>query len=518
MKKLTLTYLGIIGIASFAFSSCENSGSESSQTSEGTEEVMMLQSKVSDPNAQQNVLPYTIEFVEQEFANKPALPGLQSYTSAVNQAGELLVVGGRRQGLHTFMPAPNNNFIPDSANNFLYIIDPESGDFWTFDVNGLKDELSAPLQSNNLQGYHDQETDEMYIVGGYGWLADGSNMKTFGSIIRFKVEDLTKAIKNGASSTEIEALMEVGEDDRLAVTGGDLIKLNGRFYLVFGQRFDGQYRAFGGTDFKQEYTEEVRVFTLKPNSLDILSYGATTSPDSEHPFHRRDGNIIEDVDPGTGESRITALGGVFPPGIIGGYDYPIYISGPQNPVVKKDAHQKFSQYECPIISIYDDESENKSIYRTMFGGIGLYYYSQTPEQKAIYDSATVQGRNDGMPFVGDISTFIEAADGTYSEYINSEPIPGNRLLGASITFIGNRKLESEEKATSNGILKLSGLEDGEKVLAGYILGGIEAEAPLPKIPNKGTWASNSLFAVYVTKTPSSAIPSSFAIRADPNTQ
>ncbi|MEN2280863.1 hypothetical protein AAGF08_01910 [Algoriphagus sp. SE2] len=515
MKKPNLKYLFIFVATCFALASCD--GSQTSDSSESSAQ-MFMQEPVADPNIQPNVLPYTIEFVEQEFPNKPALPGLQSYTSAVNTSGEILVVGGRRQGLHTFMPAPNNNFIPDSANNFLFVLDPDSGDFWSFDVNGLKDELSEQLQSNNLQGYHDLETDEMYIVGGYGWLADGSDMKTFGSIIRFKVEALTQAIKNGASANEIEALMEYGKDDRFAVTGGELAKLNGRFYLVFGQRFDGQYRAFGGTDFTQEYTEEIRVFTLKPGSLDVLSYGATKSSDPDRPFHRRDGNIIEDVDPATGVERITALGGVFPPGVIGGYDYPIYITGPQNPVVNKDVHQKFSQYECPVISIYDDESTNKSIYSTMFGGIGLYYYSQDSAQKAIYNLATGQGRNDGIPFVADISTFIEGADGVYSEFINDKPIVNNRLLGASITFIGNRALISNAKATGNGVLKLSGLAAGEKVLAGYILGGIEAAAPLPEIPNKGTWASNSLFAVYVTKTPSGAIPSSMGIKADPNTQ
>lgn len=515
MKKPILKYFVLFGAFCFLFTSCEGSGSSESAN---TSEQMLMQETVADPNIQPNVLPYTIEFVEQDFANKPSLPGLQSYTSAVNQAGEILVVGGRRQGLHTFMAAPGKNFIPDSANNFLYVLNPESGDFWTFDVNGLDDKLSVQLQSNNLQGYHDLETDDMYVVGGYGWKADGSDMKTFGSIIRFKVEAVMQAIKNGASANEIGALMEYGEDDRFAVTGGELTMLNERFFLVFGQRFDGQYRGFGGTDFTQKYTEEVRVFTLKSGSLNILSYGASTSSDPDRPFHRRDGNVIEDVDPGTGQERITALGGVFPPGIIGGYDYPIYINGPQNPVVKKEIHQKFSQYECPVISIYDDEASNKSIYSTMYGGIGLYYYSQDSTQKAIYNLATGQGRNDGIPFVADISTFIEGADGTYSEYINAKPIEDNRLLGASITFIGNRALINNGKATANGVLKLSGLAAGEKVLAGYILGGIEAAAPLPETPNKGTWASNSLFAVYVTKTSSGAIPSSFAIKADPNTQ
>jgi hypothetical protein len=516
MKKSIIAPILFFAGSLLFLSACGNSGN--TETENANQEALVEVNEPMDPNVQPDVLPYTIEFVEQVFKGKKPLPGLQSYTKAVNKAGEILVIGGRKQGLHTFMPAPADNFLADSANNLLFVIDPASGDFWSFDLNGLPDELSAPLQSNNLQGYHDLATDEMYIVGGYGWKADGSDMKTFGTIIRFKVEPLTQAIKSGASASQISSLMEFGSDDRLAVTGGELFNLNGNFYLVFGQRFDGQYRAFGGTDFTQKYTEEIRIFTLKSGSLDILSYGATKTADPDRPFRRRDGTILEDIDPVTGRDRITALGGVFLPGIIGGYDYPIYITGPQSPVVKKDVHQKFSQYECPVISIYDDQSATKSMYYTMFGGIGLYYYSQTPEQKRIYDLATSQGRNDGIPFVADISTFQESADGVYSEYINSKPIPGNRLLGSSITFIANRSLFDSGKTTESGIVKLSQLQVGEKVLAGYILGGIEAAAPLPEIPNKGTWASNSMFAVYVTKTPSGAIPSSFAIKADPNTR
>lgn len=487
---------------------------------QSTESAGALSSEImvaADPNVIPNALPFTMEFVEQNYGSKVALPKLQSYGHAMNKSGEVLIVGGRRQGLHTFKSAPENNFVRDSANHFLYVIHPESGDQWSFDVNLLGPDLSAPLQSTNLQAYHDKTTDNMYVVGGYGWKADGSNMITFPTIIRFKLETIMAAIKSGEPAEKIKSFIELGKDDRFAVTGGELTMMNGNFYLVFGQRFDGQYRAFGGSDFTQEYTEEIRIFTLKPNSLDILSYGATKTSDPDRPFHRRDGNIIEDIDPKTGQPRITALGGVFLPGIIGGYDYPIYISGPQTPVVNKDAKQKFSQYECPVITIYKEDSPNPTVYNTMFGGISLFYYSQTPEQKIAFDTVTAQGRNDGFPFISDISTFQESSDGTYQEFIHPQPIVNNRLLGSSVTFIPNRELAENQVAFENGVIRLKNIPSGTRVLAGYIYGGIEAEQPLPLRPNFGTFVSNSVFAVYVTNTPSGGIPALKAIKADANT-
>ena len=47
-------------------------------------------------------------------------------------------------------------------------------------------------------------------------------------------------------------------------------------------------------------------------------------------------------------------------------------------------------------------------------------------------------------------------------------------------------------------------------------GGIEANAPLPLIPNLGTSASSSVFAVTLTMAPSSVIPASKATFANPN--
>lgn len=434
------------------------------------------------------------------------MPRLQSYASAITNDGQLVFFGGRKQGLHTFMSAPGNNFVRDSANHFIYVLDPKSGTLWSFDVNGLPASMSAPLSATNMQSFYDRATDQMYIVGGYGWKADGSDMVTFNTMFRFNLAPLVSAIKSKATSGKVESLIQMAQDDRFAVTGGELVLMGGKFYLVFGQVFNGQYRAFGGSDFTQKYTEEVRVFTLNPTSLKILSYGASTNTDPDQPFHRRDGNIVEDVDPATGNPRIATYGGVFQPGAILPYTYPVYITSPAAPTTDSTGIQKFSQYECPVIGVYD--STGGSMYNTFFGGIGHYYYFQTDSQAHAYQIVTAQGRNDGFPFVADITTFQQSSNGTYSEFIHTSPIPDNRLLGTSIPFIVHPDLLKNGLAYDNGTIKLGNMTGGQRVLAGYIYGGIEAINPLPLIPNTGTVVSNSLFAVYLTKTPSAAIPAS----------
>lgn len=508
MTKLFIKFFvtGVFVIS--VFNSCDDtSGNKNGSSSpiDSLSQAAMAMPEKAVPNA----LPFTLTFVEQQYnPGNPPLPRLQSYVAAASQNGMFLVVGGRRQGLHTFQAAPANNFIKDSSNNFMYVIDPANGLFSQFNVNNLPPNLSAPLQSTNQQLYHDPQTDIVYIVGGYGWAADSSDMLTFPTIISFKLEAMVNAILSKQSPSTIQSLMQVSQDDRFAVTGGELFKLNGQFYLVFGQKFTGQYRAFGGTDFSQKYTEEVRVFTLKPNTLSILSYGATTNSDPDQPFHRRDGNIIEDIDPATGAPRIAAFGGVFQPGIIGAYTYPIYINGPSTPVLNRDANQKFSQYECPVITLYDSSSASPTVYHNFFGGIGHYYLTQTPSQHAAYDTVTAQGRNDGFPFVEDITTFSQTANGAYSEFISTSTTPNNRLVGSSVRFIGSRVLFTKGLAYANGVIKLPRVSTNNKLLLGYIFGGVEAQNPLPLEPNTGTFVSNSVFAVYLLRAPSAAIPAS----------
>jgi hypothetical protein len=468
--------------------------------------VGIIASDTMPSNAVKNALPFNLEFVEKDFGKNNPLPRLQSYSIAVSKDGYWVINGGRRQGLHTFKPAPANNFIRDSSNNFIYLINPANAESYFFDVNKLPSNLSAPLQSTNQQFYYDSKSDYMYLIGGYGWNADKTDMLTFNTIIRYKVDDMVAALKSSPTPQQMASLFQISQSDSLAVTGGELFKLGTTFYLVFGQKFTGQYRAFGGSDFEQKYTEEVRKFTLRPNTLKILSYGATTNNDADQPFHRRDGNIINDIDPTNGKPRIAAFGGVFRPGIIGAYTNPVYISSQKTPVVDRTVEQRFSQYGCPVISIYD--STSRASYHTFFGGIGHYYYSQTNSQRAIYDSATIQGRNDGFPFVADITTFLQTADGKYKEWIHTKPTPQNRLVGSSVPFILNKQLEAKGYLYENEVIKLASIPKGTRLLIGYIYGGVEAQNPLPKAPNTGTFVSNSIFEVYLTITPTSAIPAS----------
>ena len=497
----------LVIIAASLFTACGNNTSEPSKEPATTDGA---KTDTTIAGAQANALPFSLEFVAQTYNGQASLPRLQAYVSLFVKDRYLLVIGGRRQGLHTFQSAPANNFIPDSANNYLFVLDLQAGASWSFNVDSLSPDLSAPLQSANQEIYYDRPNDQVYIVGGYGWNAAKTNMLTFNTIINFQAQPLIAAIQSRQPAAKIAPLLKFASDKlgRYAVTGGELFMMGSKFYLVFGQNFMGQYRAFGGTDFKQKYTEQIRVFTLKPNSLEILSYGATSSSDTDHPFHRRDGNTVEDIDPATGTPRISAFGGVFQDGKIAPYTYPIYITNPATPNIDRSGNQKFSQYECPVISIFDSASNNPTVYHTFFGGIGHYYYFQTDSQHAAFDTVTKEGRNDGFPFVADITTFQQSADGSYNEFIHTKPIPGNRLVGSTAKFWVNESLISKGITYSNGVIKLPFFTDNKRTLIGYIYGGIEAQNPLPLAPNTGTFVSNSVFAVYLTRTPTAAIPGS----------
>ena len=182
------------------------------------------------------------------------------------------------------------------------------------------------------------------------------------------------------------------------------------------------------------------------------------------------------------------------------------------------ANQKFSQYNCPVITVYDS-GPTKSVYHTFFGGIGSYYDAQTAAQHAGYEAATQQQGKDGFPFVADVSTFLQTASGTYNEFIHPNPIPGNRLVGSSIPFIVNPVLAGKGYALSNDVINLAKMPRNTRLLIGYIYGGIEAADPLPARPNTGTSVSNSVFEVYLTYKPSPAIPASQghpSVKADAN--
>ena len=505
-----------------------------------------------------DTVPFTITLEEISYAES-APPGLQSYTSAVLDDGRWLVVAGRTVGLHTFNAVDNQadptkgNFPPSSANHELLVIDPNDGVQARFDVRKLSDELAGPLQSTNQQFWHDHEDDTLYVLGGYGVDPADDLMVTFNTMLVMSPERVASILTSGNADTarELEDAIQVFHDDRFAVTGGYYENLDGLHYLAFGQLFFGQYSTFGrpqdslfaqrqqteilertegevhdvdqlrtatrgGVPFVQHYTEELRVFTLKPDSSEILSYGATVTSDAARSFHRRDGNFVKTIDPSTGKARLAAFGGVFPPGVIGAYPQPIYIDGPGIYDIA-DFEQSFSQYECPILIAYDPDS--KAVFHTFFAGISNHFYHLTDTQIADYEKVTAEGRNDGLPWINDISVLVLDGDGNHSEFILPKGMPDHRLVGANgelLQAIPPSGAKDIRYAAVPEAVDLSKMNPGESRVVGYIYGGIEATAPLPLIPNFGTSASSSVFAVTLTKTPSSVIPASKATFANPD--
>ena len=505
-----------------------------------------------------DTLPFTVTLKEIDYSGT-APPGLHSYTSAVLKDGRWLVMSGRTVGLHTFNAVDSQahpkkgNFPPKSANHDILVIDPHEGVQARFDVRGLSTDLAGPLQSTNQQFWHDEEDDTLYVVGGYGVDHADNLMVTFDTMLVMSPERVASILTSGGPdiAKALEQGIRVLRDDRFAVTGGYFENLEGLYYLAFGQLFFGQYSTFGrpqdslfaqrqqkmileksagevhdvsqlrlategGVPFVQHYTEELRVFTLDPDNLGILSYGTTVTSDPTRSFHRRDGNFVTTIDPSTGKARLAAFGGVFPPGVIGAYSEPIYIDGPGIYDIA-DFEQSFSQYECPVLIAYDPEA--KAVYHTFFAGISKHFYHLTDKQIADYEKVTAEGRNDGLPFINDISVVVLDGDGKHSEYILPEAMPEKRLVGANaelLQAVPPSGASDIRHAAVPEAVDLSKMKPGESRVVGYIFGGIEAAAPLPLIPNHGTWASSSVFAVTVTNTPSPVIPASKATFANPN--
>jgi len=168
---------------------------------------------------------------------------------------------------------------------------------------------------------------------------------------------------------------------------------------------------------------------------------ATKTADPDRLFIRRDGTILEDIDQLLKGSKLQLFGRCFFfRGSSVAYEYRFISQALKSPVVKIDVHQKFSQYECPVISIYDG-SICYQIYvlHHVLWEFAIYYYSQgLRSKKEFMILPLLKAEMMEFPFSWQIfSTFQESADGVYSElYFNfKNQFLGIRLTGFSITII-----------------------------------------------------------------------------------
>jgi hypothetical protein len=419
-------------------------------------------------------------------ASQPALPALQSFAALASPAsGEWLIFGGLTGGAHSFS---GGGYSP-----FIYVLDPAAGRCWKFDVRLLPAGIGDALLCDNAQMAHDPATNTGYLIGGFGLDRSSRRFTTFRTVTAFPVDDLIAAIKSPCvQPSNIEALLKRSSDSRFGVAGGGIVSRDAAFYLMFGQKFKGPVPDPVSPTSVQEYTEEIRHFRMDPAGAAIVesSYGAIVDP-GDHSFHRRDLCVVPGFDPDTGAGRIAAFGGVFQFGQMQPFTNPVYVDAVNAALVENRFSQKMNLYECPVIPAYDEGTQTMSY--TFFGGIAGWQLGPGN-----------QLRQDGnLPWSNQAAMVINAPGGQYREIVLPGAIPGGLCVGADAQFHFLAGLQTAGRMYPNGVLKLSAFVPGAKTPIGYIFGGVEAATP--DTPSEKTVASNRVFAVYLTNSPTPGV-------------
>lgn len=371
------------------------------------------------------------------------LPGMQSYTAG-ESGGKWLIIGGRLDGLHQRQPW--QSFDAAGHNNNMYVVDPVAGQYWSAPLSGLTNaDLRAQLAATNAN-YH-QEGDLLYMIGGYGLDANTVHI----THPMMTVIDVPTMISSIVNDTLVDpTAIQTMSGDYYAVTGGRLMYLDSTFYLVGGQRFDGQYNPMGHNTYVQTYTEAVRRFELSgtfPNlSVDTLASWVDTAQ-----LHRRDYNVTYMMD--SLHTYITAWSGVFQKAADLPFLNAVEVHDTGYAVVPNFS-QYLNHYHCAHTSLYAEHLD--AMYTVFFGGIAQYYY----------DASGNLVQDDNVPFVKTIG-ITEKRNGNYSEGYSTTAMPG--YLGAGAEFFHANDL------SSNGEIFLAD-DISDSAVVGYIFGGINSPA------------------------------------------
>ena len=405
----------------------------------------------------------------------PEVPGIHSYAYGQHD-GKWLVIGGRLDGLHRRQPFAA--FPADQNNTDIYVIDPNTQQFWTASLDQLGVGLKEHLQSTNMN--FTQVADTLYIAGGYGFASSADDHITQPKLATIIVSSTIDAVING---TSIAPLFNQITDDHFAVCGGHLAFLNGYFYLVGGHRFDGNYNPMGNPTYTQTYSNEIRKF--KVSNSDLLSYTDYSALSDEVHLHRRDYNLLAQVFP-DGTEGFTISSGVFQVDQDLPYLYPVDITETgYNPVT--EFNQYLSNYHCGTAQLFD--AANNQMHMLFFGGMSQFYST---------NGTIIQ--DDLVPFVKTISRLSRFADGSLHEF--QLPIEMPSLKGASAEFIINSEIAQLE----SGVILLNALE-GESILLGHIYGGIQSSTLNPFNANQltNTSADPTIYEVWLTPDQSNPI-------------
>lgn len=394
------------------------------------------------------------------------LPGIHSFAFAEHE-GKWLIIGGRTDGLHPRQPFAS---FPESENNTeIYVIDIENQQVWSAGVNSLPTSLNEQLQSSNMNFYQDADT--LVLIGGYCYSLSAATHKTFPYLTTINVSGLINAVVN---NTDITPFFKQITDPIFAVTGGELSKLNELYYLVGGQRFDGQYNPMGHPTYVQTYTDAIQKLTINNNGAELSYANYQKITDPIH-LHRRDFNLLSHIFP-DGIEGLVISSGVFQQYVDLPFLYPVEISENEY-VARMTFNQYLNNYHTAHANIYDSvENKMTSLF---FGGISQYYY----EDGVLY-------QDDRVPFVNTISGISRDNLGNLNEFFFSNGMPGYK--GSSAEFLPNYSLSKSHSE----ILQETNFE-GDTITIGYIVGGISSPIKNPFSINQTalTAADNNIYIV-----------------------
>lgn len=398
-------------------------------------------------------------------------PGTHSAAVGVYD-NKWIIIGGRTNGLHGFNAI--DPFSTNGNNNNIFLINPDNETVESVSLSNLNTQLKEALIVSNMQFYQPNDT-LLYIIGGYGWNDSAQQFLTSRALVQVNLKLLSQYIET--QSTGIEDCFEILKDERLAICGGHLKKIDNIYYLVFGHLFDGTYtRTSSGLHF-QKYSRAIKKFEISNNpQLAISNYSEIY--DSIN-FRRRDYNLVSQIFPDR-TYGFTAFTGVFQEVFTLPYLNTIDITE-NGYSINNTFNQNLNQYHTAVMPLYD--SLNNFMHTVFFGGISLYY-RDTVNDVLVVDSL--------VPFVNTVSMVTRDSVGDMTEYELDIRFPA--LLGTNAEFIPLQSINKYEK----NILNLNSLTD--RTLVGYIFGGIESpEQNISITDPSNSFASQRIFKVFINK-------------------
>ena len=394
---------------------------------------------------------------------------LQSYAYGVWE-NRVLLIGGRKDGLHQRQPFAS--FAADGMPSNISILDLNNYTSTPVEFDIIDVQLAEQFSSTNIEFY---QTDSiLWLVGGYGYSNTSQDHVTYPMLTAINLKTFFEAQDNGTFAFES---FDFITDERFAVTGGSLKKLNDVFYLASGHRFDGRYNPMNNPTFTQTYTEKVSRFipTLTANGIQVDWLPEFSDPAL---LHRRDLNVLEGID-ANGDMNFTLFSGVFQQVADLPFTNCVEVNSTGIAEVPEFQHL-LNQYHSGHISLYDAQSQKQ--HYLFLGGISEYYYE-----------GDVLTQNIDVPFTKNIACVTRNANNQWVEELNPSVMPG--FLGSSSEIILNENLPM----ISGEIIDLNSAWNGSEILLGHLLGGIRSTAQNIFWVNNGTQSApnDTLYEVWL---------------------